>query len=95
MESLSKLHKLDIAQEDLSLADIYIRPSRVSITRICSQTSNTFITFKWHLRDFIKTKTGPAPYKIRPVWLQLTQIIREKSCYKDYIQQLQSGPKLK
>ena len=34
VESLSKLHELDIAQKDLSLADIYIRPSKVSITRI-------------------------------------------------------------
>ena len=37
VESVSKLHMADIAQKDLSLEDIYIRPSKVSITRICSQ----------------------------------------------------------
>ena len=42
VESLSKLHELDIAQKDLSLADIYIRPSKVSITRISNQP------YLWH-----------------------------------------------
>ena len=37
VESLSKLHQMGIAQKNLSLTDIYIRSSKVSITRICSQ----------------------------------------------------------
>ena len=37
VESLSKLHQQGIAQKNLSLADIYVRSSKVSITRICIQ----------------------------------------------------------
>ena len=37
VESLSKLHQMGIAQKELSLADIYIRSAKVSITRINSQ----------------------------------------------------------
>ena len=37
VESILKLHMVDIAQKDLSLEDIYVRPSQVSITRIYRQ----------------------------------------------------------
>ena len=47
LESLNKLHRVDIAQNDLALADVYIRALKVNIiTKTCLCNIQRFLSFK-------------------------------------------------